>query len=109
FIFFFSSRRRHTRFSRDWSSDVCSSDLFKVWVNASYSCAILVFTAEISSETSWPYTARSCSAYLNFIANSAFLILKLGIRRKFLANPSLEQVQINHLVGSYCHHFTPLR
>src|SRR5690606_39738362 len=26
-IFFFSSRRQHTRFSRDWSSDVCSSDL----------------------------------------------------------------------------------
>src|SRR5690606_40788249 len=26
-FFFFSSRRRHTRFSRDWSSDVCSSDL----------------------------------------------------------------------------------
>src|SRR5690606_5733980 len=29
FVFFFSSRRRHTRFSRDWSSDVCSSDLPK--------------------------------------------------------------------------------
>src|SRR2546429_6301899 len=28
--FFFSSRRRHTRCSRDWSSDVCSSDLFMV-------------------------------------------------------------------------------
>src|SRR5690606_41153765 len=28
-VFFFSSRRRHTRFSRDWSSDVCSSDLPK--------------------------------------------------------------------------------
>src|SRR5207302_4001247 len=28
--FFFSSRRRHTRFSRDWSSDVCSSDLERV-------------------------------------------------------------------------------
>src|SRR2546422_2094045 len=26
-FFFFSSRRRHTRCSRDWSSDVCSSDL----------------------------------------------------------------------------------
>src|SRR5260370_25458046 len=26
-IFFFSSRRRHTRFKCDWSSDVCSSDL----------------------------------------------------------------------------------
>src|SRR2546421_2524684 len=28
FFFFFSSRRRHTRSDRDWSSDVCSSDLF---------------------------------------------------------------------------------
>src|SRR6266702_4908455 len=27
FGFFFSSRRRHTRWPRDWSSDVCSSDL----------------------------------------------------------------------------------
>src|SRR5207237_6307990 len=27
FLFFFSSRRRHTRFKCDWSSDVCSSDL----------------------------------------------------------------------------------
>src|SRR5256886_10818946 len=27
-MFFFSSRRRHTRFDCDWSSDVCSSDLF---------------------------------------------------------------------------------
>src|SRR5690606_23340423 len=32
FLFFFSSRRRHTRFSRDWSSDVCSSDL--AWSDA---------------------------------------------------------------------------
>src|SRR2546430_17449204 len=29
-FFFFSSRRRHTRFDCDWSSDVCSSDLFAV-------------------------------------------------------------------------------
>src|SRR2546422_2961212 len=29
-FFFFSSRRRHTRCSRDWSSDVCSSDLVVV-------------------------------------------------------------------------------
>src|SRR3712207_6458185 len=28
-FFFFSSRRRHTRYWRDWSSDVCSSDLFE--------------------------------------------------------------------------------
>src|SRR5437879_2477435 len=29
FFFFFSSRRRHTRYIGDWSSDVCSSDLFQ--------------------------------------------------------------------------------
>src|SRR5437870_13798345 len=29
-MFFFSSRRRHTRWPRDWSSDVCSSDLLSV-------------------------------------------------------------------------------
>src|SRR2546429_5115702 len=29
--FFFSRRRRHTRCSRDWSSDVCSSDLASLW------------------------------------------------------------------------------
>src|SRR5262249_56642313 len=29
-FFFFSSRRRHTRLVSDWSSDVCSSDLFQV-------------------------------------------------------------------------------
>src|SRR5437762_7937765 len=29
--FFFSSRRRHTRYIGDWSSDVCSSDLVPTW------------------------------------------------------------------------------
>src|SRR5256886_9508777 len=36
-FFFFSSRRRHTRFDCDWSSDVCSSDLdrlLKKWATA---------------------------------------------------------------------------
>src|SRR5256886_12773100 len=30
YLFFFSSRRRHTRFDCDWSSDVCSSDLIHI-------------------------------------------------------------------------------
>src|SRR6266496_2947630 len=34
YIFFFSSRRRHTRSLRDWSSDVCSSDLTNVYTSA---------------------------------------------------------------------------
>src|SRR5260221_9782498 len=38
FFFFFSSRRRHTRSLCDWSSDVCSSDLF---VNVTYRCNMM--------------------------------------------------------------------
>src|SRR5690606_39487262 len=40
----FSSRRRHTRFSRDWSSDVCSSDL------KDYSRAISIYSAILQEE-----------------------------------------------------------
>src|SRR5690606_1895637 len=43
-FFFFSSRRRHTRFSRDWSSDVCSSDL-----PIGLLMAILLFGGSIAS------------------------------------------------------------
>src|SRR5688500_19168897 len=35
-IFFFSSRRRHTRLQGDWSSDVCSSDLATAEIQAYY-------------------------------------------------------------------------
>src|SRR5690606_40161551 len=41
-LFFFSSRRRHTRFSRDWSSDVCSSDLKVSYVNANTGTANII-------------------------------------------------------------------
>src|SRR5699024_11980896 len=43
FRFFFSSRRRHTRSKRDWSSDVCSSDL---WL---YHCSTEPMTAHIAA------------------------------------------------------------
>src|SRR3712207_8245214 len=35
-FFFFSSRRRHTRYWRDWSSDVCSSDLIIKGIQTSH-------------------------------------------------------------------------
>src|SRR5699024_11813111 len=40
FLFFFSSRRRHTRSKRDWSSDVCSSDLSASSSNAMIAMAV---------------------------------------------------------------------
>ena len=36
FLFFFSSRRRHTRLVSDWSSDVCSSDLLVLQIADGY-------------------------------------------------------------------------
>src|SRR3712207_4812617 len=38
YFFFFSSRRRHTRYWRDWSSDVCSSDLESMLFSESFTC-----------------------------------------------------------------------
>src|SRR2546430_8786025 len=43
--FFFSSRRRHTRFDCDWSSDVCSSDLF------GSQCMVVAIDARAVAET----------------------------------------------------------
>src|SRR5687768_7534362 len=51
FIFFFSSRRRHTRCSRDWSSDVCSSDLVKVSPAARVAAARMEAEPEEEPET----------------------------------------------------------
>ena len=45
-FFFFSSRRRHTRCSRDWSSDVCSSDLAKIDQNRKKSCYDEIYNIE---------------------------------------------------------------
>src|SRR2546429_4120851 len=66
-FFFFSSRRRHTRCSRDWSSDVCSSDLSSLeqptsdrcrgtWVDRSSPLFVLCAVAHVPSsrnDSSW--------------------------------------------------------
>src|SRR5690606_39416693 len=51
--FFFSSRRRHTRFSRDWSSDVCSSDLVLVILVGLYSVLFHWIMATEGRDHSW--------------------------------------------------------
>src|SRR5436309_1646283 len=59
--FFFSSRRRHTRFSRDWSSDVCSSDLIRLSRNAR---AVAVATAASRTPALWPVAVEASAADL---------------------------------------------
>src|SRR5699024_11335645 len=50
-LFFFSSRRRHTRSKRDWSSDVCSSDLHFSGQSSPYPSLIV----GISHARPWPH------------------------------------------------------
>src|SRR5258707_11843168 len=57
--FFFSSRRRHTRYWRDWSSDVCSSDLH--W-RAVRCRAAMGSVTRISSRTSRPATPATAAS-----------------------------------------------
>src|SRR3712207_8415507 len=49
-FFFFSSRRRHTRYWRDWSSDVCSSDLVAS-LDPERARAVLDLLRELCQET----------------------------------------------------------
>src|SRR5690606_39403631 len=52
--FFFSSRRRHTRFSRDWSSDVCSSDLVSLHIETHVrEDRIHLYGFEATAERAW--------------------------------------------------------
>src|SRR5215203_7157955 len=44
-VFFFSSRRRHTRYWRDWSSDVCSSDLTTISTTAVIAAPMALITS----------------------------------------------------------------
>src|SRR5699024_11702702 len=68
--FFFSSRRRHTRSKRDWSSDVCSSDLYdslELTITAQQIYSIIIFTFIILT------TTTSCS--LSFEGDRVWIIL----------------------------------
>src|SRR5947199_7689685 len=55
-VFFFSSRRRHTRCLSDWSSDVCSSDLYDIAKKV---------------EREWPENARDLKGKIHLIVGTA--------------------------------------
>src|SRR5437764_7122493 len=66
-FFFFSSRRRHTRYIGDWSSDVCSSDLrnsfrkyvrYRLWKEANGDSFLVVRSPEAIPSTKYISTSR---------------------------------------------------
>src|SRR5439155_23603960 len=72
FFFFFSSRRRHTRWPRDWSSDVCSSDLYAWYSTAHYGAiAIGPFLGGVLAEW-WGYRAA-------FVGSAVGIGIALGV------------------------------
>src|SRR5215475_14659731 len=63
--FFFSSRRRHTRFSRDWSSDVCSSDLAVIGLTRGLARDLGPFKIRLNAITpGWIMTQRQIDLWL---------------------------------------------
>src|SRR3712207_7347735 len=65
FFFFFSSRRRHTRYWRDWSSDVCSSDLRPRDRNV----------ARLSDEDDWVWPRTCCAPRSRTVITTSAVVL----------------------------------
>src|SRR5690348_18217265 len=79
-VFFFSSRRRHTRWTGDWSSDVCSSDLDRT------RCAPFRFTSAQLKQTGGssppgpsPRKERGATSHLRFVL--VFLLRRVDFGR----------------------------
>src|SRR6266496_5508233 len=104
FLFFFSSRRRHTRSLRDWSSDVCSSDLGWLLVGA---CGCVLgdgdegpgdwvvagplarFTATPTEVRAWPLSRTpSAAAIGSLIAASMPVTAPIAIAKISTATPT---------------------
>src|SRR3712207_8082739 len=62
-FFFFSSRRRHTRYWRDWSSDVCSSDL-PIFSSRSFMVSGLTFKSLMHFEFIFVNGVREWSTFI---------------------------------------------
>src|SRR2546430_12272554 len=65
-MFFFSSRRRHTRFDCDWSSDVCSSDLDQVTIMRHDSWSRFERWRSDNSYRLILFTTKAVRSYLDF-------------------------------------------
>src|SRR2546430_10865982 len=73
--FFFSSRRRHTRFDCDWSSDVCSSDL---WGKGIATRALSQFLGHVKDRPLYAVVAKHHVASIRVLEKCGFTIAGEG-------------------------------
>src|SRR5215208_1065925 len=94
-FFFFSSRRRHTRWPRDWSSDVCSSDLVPEEFETSVEIFSRVLTRYLVPRDEIDRQIRSIrqDAYETFRTMSEEHTTATGLNR-FLGDLSLEVYRV---------------
>src|SRR6185312_16552962 len=109
--FFFSSRRRHTRSDRDWSSDVCSSDLHPAQQvpQARLEGAVAVGATETSGRLEIPQGARAEAAPAAVGSRCRQLLLhrqyevrerRLG-RRELRLDPALRRAALTQMQLRY--------
>src|SRR5258706_6421184 len=86
--FFFSSRRRHTRLVRDWSSDVCSSDLvcrLLLEIEILHDRTPVTAQAVMPSPT-WTRTRRHVSALPLSNASCSVSVKPLDVLREYMVH-----------------------
>src|SRR5690606_40006153 len=74
-FFFFSSSRRHTRFSRDWSSDVCSSDLYPLYKDVLEEAHLQTFAPDLAETlNTLPNLDAKIRYAIEFVQNNIYYI-----------------------------------
>src|SRR5687768_13990326 len=100
-VFFFSSRRRHTRCSRDWSSDVCSSDLGEralQGVGGTRNCDWWFTDAAVLLDTAGRYTTQESDREADAAAWLGFLDLLKRSRPRQPLNGVIVTLSVADLV-----------
>src|SRR5256885_2416038 len=77
YFFFFSSRRRHTRLQGDWSSDVCSSDLFPL-----RSTRVKLKLLSTSASSAAPADATRSEEHTSELQSPCNLVCRLLLEKK---------------------------
>src|SRR2546429_7181511 len=109
-FFFFSSRRRHTRCSRDWSSDVCSSDL-PLMAGAYHALPVLIVAAVLRLLLAERLDLDRKSTRLNsshgYISYAVFCLEKK--KKKKYTHISINNIMYKYTVYVYIYYCTRSR